>query len=307
MARPDTDALFAALSLLKDGASQKIVLSRAAQAGAWRTIDAFLKARFPHPKDEDARQSALLSIHRSAGTMEAKDATSAAAWVRTIVERKRIDRARSERSRRALSLVGADGEDVAIESTASVTLSDAHVTGFFSEVEAAIDQVVERDHARPQDRLMPRLHARARLYRSLGHGVAEIRELLGLTEPVSDAALSKWIERGLAPLSEAIELWRAEAPSRSEVAAHLLERVEMRRVDAGKARLSRRKSGDDGDASVRSPGGRRTSRRRCVMSLSQFTRSRFHPRFGAVFPGKGGTSRSRGGSLRVSRGKKRSR
>jgi len=104
----DNDALFGALTALKAGSSP---------LAAWRTIDRWTKARFPQPKDQDARQLALISIHRNVALAEASSPQSCAKWVRTIVERKKIDRARAERSRAASSLVNAQGETLEGEET----------------------------------------------------------------------------------------------------------------------------------------------------------------------------------------------
>ena len=259
----DSGALYGALTALRAGTDV---------ARAWRTIDRWMKSRFPAAKDDDARQAALLSVHRSVATMEASDPAGAAAWVRTIVQRKKIDLSRRDKRRRALSLVGSEGEDLEIEGSASVTLSEGHLEGILLELEGALDRLLEERHPEPRQRIMPRAHARARLFRALGHGVAEVRELLGWTEPLSDAVISKWIERGLPVLSDAIDRWIDEAPSaRTELGERLLERVELRRGAVGKPRHARRKTSTSpkGEGlSVAPRGGRRTERRRCAMPAS---------------------------------------
>lgn len=250
----DNDALFSALNDLKAGR---------APLAAWKTIDRWTKARFPQPKDEDARQLALIAIHRNVGQAEANSPASCAKWVRTIVERKKIDRARAEKSRRALSLVDARGEAVEIEGDASVSISEDVLTDLLEQIEATLDEILEARHARPLERVVPRHHARARLLRTLGHDLPAIRAVLGVE--VSDAALSKWIERGLGLLVEAIERWRGGDDERELVAAKLLEKVKARRGDAGRARLERRKSTNRGGPSVGKVGRRPKPRRPCSM------------------------------------------
>jgi hypothetical protein len=213
--------------------------------------------------------------------------------VRAIFRNKRIDAARSERSRRALSLVGADGADVEVESDGVVAVSESALVELLAEIEAALDRVLEAEHPRALDRILPRAHAHARLLRAMGHGVPEIRAQLAGVLPraseVSDAAISKWIERGLPLLARAIEVWRDEAAGeRAELAERLLERVTMRRADVGKPRASRRKSAVDGDVSVAGAPGRRSRRRRWSMVQ----------RLGARQQGGAGRTASGGPSVR---------
>jgi len=256
----DNDALFGALTALKAGSSP---------LAAWRTIDRWTKARFPQPKDQDARQLALISIHRNVALAEASSPQSCAKWVRTIVERKKIDRARAERSRAASSLVNAQGETLEVEGDASVSISEGVLTDLLEQIEATLDEILEERHPRPLERVVPRHAARARLLRTLGHDLPAIRGVLGVE--VSDAALSKWIERGLSLLTEAIERWKQEDDEREMVATRLLEKVKARRGDAGKARTERRKSTNQGGPSVGKPGRRPKSRRPCSMP-SRLTR-----------------------------------
>ncbi len=253
MASPvDNDALHLALLALKAGRDQQ---------GAWKTIDRWITARFP--KDEDARQLALIAIFRNAALAEASTPHGCAKWVRTIVERKKIDRARAERSRRALSLVDAEGAAIEVEGDASVSFSEALLPDLLQQIEASVDALLEARHPRPIDRVMPRHHARARLLRTLGHDLPAIRAALAVE--VSDAALSKWIERGLPLLTAGIERWQQEDEEREVLAQKLLERVRARRGDAGKARISRRKSASAGGVSVDGEGRRLKSRRPCSM------------------------------------------
>lgn len=256
----DNDALFAALNALKAGHDP---------LRAWKTIDRWIKARFPQPKDEDARQLALISIHRNVAQAEASSPQSCAKWVRTIVERKKIDRARAERSRAAVSLVNAQGETLEVEGDAGVSISEDVLTDLLEQLEASIDVLLEARFDRPMERVVPRHHARARLLRTLGHDLPAIRSALGVE--VSDAALSKWIERGLPTLIEAIAHWRGEDEDREVLAARLREKVQARRGDAGKARLERRKSTNRGGPSVGKPGRRPKTRRPCSMP-SRLTR-----------------------------------
>ena len=256
----DNDALFLALTALKAGREP---------LRAWKTIDRWTKTRFPHPKDEDARQLALLAIHRNVAQVEASSPQSCASWVRTIVQRKKIDRARADRSRAAVSLVNAQGETVEVEGDAGVAISEDVLTDLLEQLEASVDVLLEARFARPMERVVPRHHARARLLRTLGHDLPAIRSALGVE--VSDAALSKWIERGLPILIEAIECWQNEDEEREGVASRLLEKVQARRGDAGKARLERRKSTNRGGPSVGKPGRRPKPRRPCSMP-SRLTR-----------------------------------
>ena len=264
MLSPDaSEALFAALKSLRSG-------DRGALA-AWRAIDRYLSAKLPGARHEDLRQAVLLAIHRGADRMQAEDAAGAAAWVRAIVRHKKIDAARAAKSRRALSLVTAEGGDVEIASEGIVTVAESTLGDLLADVEAALDRVLSAEHPRALDRILPRVHAQARLLRAMGHGVTEIRAELAIGHPraaeVTDAAISKWIERGLPLLSRAIEAWRAEVPDeRAEIASLLLERVALRRTDAGKPRISRRKAMNDEPVSVTAPPRRRSRRRRRTMA-----------------------------------------
>jgi DNA-directed RNA polymerase specialized sigma24 family protein len=257
---PDNDALFGALTSLKAGRDPQ---------QAWAIIDRWTKARFPQPKDQDARQLALISIHRNVAQAEASSPQSCAKWVRTIVERKKIDRARSERSRAAVSLVNAQGETLEVEGDAGASISEDVLTNLLEQIEASVDDALEARYERPIERVVPRHHARARLLRTMGHDLPAIREALGVE--VTDAALSKWVERGLPILIDAIERWKGGDEDREAVATRLLEKVQARRGDAGKARLERRKSAKHGGPSVGKPGRRPKLRRPCSMP-SRFTR-----------------------------------
>lgn len=259
-----SEALFAALRTLRSG-------DRAGAMAAWRALDRYLSTKLPGTRHEDLRQAVLLAIHRGVDRMQAEDAASAAAWVRAIVRHKKIDAARAAKSRRTLSLVTADGGDVEIASEGIVTVAESSLGDLLADVEVALDRVLTSEHPNAVDRALPRVHAQARLLRAMGHGVAEIRAELAIGHPraaeVSDDAISKWIERGLPLLTRAIEAWRAEAPDeRAEIAKLLLERVAMRRTDAGKPRISRRKSVDDETVSVTVPPRRRSRRRRRSMT-----------------------------------------
>lgn len=238
---PDAALLFALRAIQRGEASH----------AAWAAVDRFVRTVLPSARDADARQATLLSIHRRAASMDATTPASAAGWVRQIARRKKIDEARS-RKRAPLSLVGAEGEilDVPTEG-GSVALEEERLGETLAEIEACLDRLLEEKHAGAAARVVPRAQARARLLRTLGLSVPEIADALALPEPPTEATLSKWIERGLPLLIEAIGRWQREGAGRELLAEGLIARVQARRADAGRARPSRRR------ASVPPGAGRR--------------------------------------------------
>jgi DNA-directed RNA polymerase specialized sigma24 family protein len=215
---------------------------------AWVTVDRFVKTVLPAARDADARQATLLSIHRRIDSLDATTSAAAGAWVRRIAHRKKIDAARRQR-RAPLSLVGAEGEvlDVPTEG-GSVSLDEERLGETLAEIEASLDRLLEERHPAPAARVLPRAQARARLLRTLGLSVPEIAEALALPDRPTEATLSKWIERGLPLLVEAVERWQGEAPGRGPLAEGLISRIEARRSDAGRPRPGRRLSVPPGGA-----------------------------------------------------------
>lgn len=247
---------------------------RSAHAGnaEWSVIERFVRTALPAAKDADARQATLLAIHRHAGECDGTTDASVGGWIRRIARRKKIDEARRQRAGRFVALVGGEGEELELPSAggAGLALAEDHVAETLAEVEASLDRLLEARHASPAARIVPRAQARARLYRTLGLSLPEIVEALGMPEPVTDATLSKWIERGLPLLVEAIEAWAAEAPHREALAEGLIARVEARRADAGKARPQRKKSMSvrSGPRRPRPVTPRSTTRRRLLRGAS---------------------------------------
>jgi DNA-directed RNA polymerase specialized sigma24 family protein len=225
--------------------------------GPWQVVDRFLRGILPRERDADARQKTLLAIHRGVGAMQAETPAGAARWVRRIAQRKRIDEAVRGRKTRPISLTAASGEELDVPSpeAAAMVLDEGRLAQLLAEIEAELDALLAERFASPAARILPRAQARSRLLRTLDLPLPEIALALALPEPPSTATLSKWIERGLPLLSEAIERWGARSLRHAEFAAALRARVELRRADAGQDRPARRRG-----ASV----GPRRSRRRPV-------------------------------------------
>jgi hypothetical protein len=222
----------------------------------WRVVDRFLGGILPRAHDDEARQRTLIAIYRSAGAMRAENAAGAERWVRRIAERKRID-ARPGRDARAGSLTGTSGEtlDVPSPEGAAVSLDEGRLAALLTEIEEVLEELLEERFPAPAARILPRAQARARLLRALELPLPEIAAALGLPEPPSTATLSKWIERGLPLLSQALDRWGARSLHHAPLAEAVRARVEARRADAGKDRPARRRG-----ASV----GPERSRRRSV-------------------------------------------
>jgi hypothetical protein len=236
--RPTPEKLFEALAAIRSGAQG---------LAPWRVVDAFVRALLPHERDADARQRTLVAIHRSAGAMRAETPAQAAAWVRVIAENKRRDGARGT-SRRLTSLTGPSGEilDVPSAEGAAVGLDEGSLPELLAEVEEALDALLAERFSDPAARILPRAQARSRLLRTLELPLPEIAAALSLPEPPSTATLSKWIERGLPLLSEAIARWGTWSARHAVLAEGLRARVEARRADAGQERPARRRGASVG-------------------------------------------------------------
>lgn len=245
----DDETLFSALAVI-----------RAAPAGArgdreldpaWRAVVEWLARRVPGPAKEDVRQEALVKVLRNIEQCEARGPTSTASWLLKIARRTAIDDDRSARASpidKALRSRPADVDplDELRAPDATESLSETAVEDLAAELEDALERSLVERHPSPEARILPRVQARARLYRRLlGRSVADVREALMWHAPVTDAVVSKWIERGQAPLDAAVLRWIADDPDgRSVLGEQLRAGMAERREDAGRPRPARRSRTD---------------------------------------------------------------
>jgi DNA-directed RNA polymerase specialized sigma24 family protein len=236
-----TDELFAALSRLRDAARGGTRELRSERAD-WRTVDAWLRRhRIARSEGgDDLLQEALLAVARRVGGLEARDGSSAAAWLVRVLRHKQIDAARIRASQRVEPL-----EDDALAATThdAPPLDDDALDRIVAIVEDAIAMHVSTLELAPADALLRRLQARATLQRALGATGPEIRHALAIDDAVRDDRLHKWVERGRPILVAALARIGAEPGSVLASAIEQLRDVALeRRIDAGIARPARRKS-----------------------------------------------------------------
>lgn len=236
MADEATAALFAALCALRD-ARDPFVRDLDAE---WRHVDAWLRLRGRRSgRDPDsAHQETLITIGGAVRSMRATSPAGAAAWLRTIHERRRCDEARSswrDASWSALrwqSLGGDPFARVAAPSDAP-TLDAARVVDV---LEARIARHVARTRTTPGRRRIAVLQARAALRRLvLEEDGDELAAALGVE--VSRDRLYKWTERGRAVVLGALDGWTTAPGTLVELVRSAMWE---RRADAGAARPHRR-------------------------------------------------------------------
>lgn len=234
------------------------------QAPRWRRIARWLARAYPGqaPEDEDARQETLIALTRHVGGMRAEHPGQAAAWVRMIHRRKRLDGIRARRRdpvRQALSLERRDGEPPEIDE-----LPAKPTTPLPEDAEHLLERVVETllhhtDLAvaeaclKKSKALLLRTQARAAILRLVHrHEVSTIEAALGQHEPLTKARIYKWVERGRKVVELGIDRWAAQDPDAPEsVLLALRALMSERRADAGKTR-----AGHGAQAPARGPGER---------------------------------------------------
>lgn len=244
----DDETLFSALAVIR--AAPPANRADRALAPAWRTVSDWLAHRLPGRDKEDVRQEALVKVVRYVDSCEARGPSGAAAWLLRVAQHTAIDASRTAKvSPVDRALRERQGDEDPIESLAADrgdTVSADVLDVLTAELEDALDAALTVLHPAPLARVAPRAHARARLYRRLLRlSVADVKERLAWHTPLTDDLVSKWIERGQAPLDAALRHWVAEDPDgRASIGERLREEVGQRRHDAGRPRPTRRSRPD---------------------------------------------------------------
>jgi DNA-directed RNA polymerase specialized sigma24 family protein len=237
---------------------------------AWRIVSAWLDEHVRSgPDPDDLRQTVILRLYRSAGTMKATTAREAKAWLGRIARNLLHDQ-RGHRKRRrdwgGMRVIdGAEGEpavhlvDLLPAAEVERTPQDVeHLAQFRDRLFDRVDRWLSGNVRRPAKRSGDRLRAEtAWLANVEGFDAGEISARLGEAAPAK-GTLYKWVERGREEvLLPTLEAWLDElAPdaSRSNAeeevgdarvsvaqARELL--VSCRRADAGRPRTHDRKDG----------------------------------------------------------------
>lgn len=222
--------LFGALCALRDAPEPF-----AAENGAhWRAVDRWLRTMHRGRDRDDVHQETLIAVAGAVRTMAATSPGSAAAWLRCIFDRKRIDRDRRTTRARIAShdarpIEAFPAPDVWPEFPAEWVIA-----------------ALERDIARHLWRTCPdvrtrelrQLQARAALRRLvLGEDLSDLSRALVL-EGTTAACVYKWTERGRSVVLDALEGGRED--ELTEARALVCEAMRARRADAGVARPERR-------------------------------------------------------------------
>jgi hypothetical protein len=244
------DALYDALVALRASSDP---LDRRHDA-EWRAIDGFLRATFPGggSDGDETRQETLIAIARGVHAMEATVPLAAMKWVSTIHRRKKVDaiRARSRDPVERGLARGASDEGTSIldrlESEGARPDEEA-IARVIATIEDQVAAMLAESEASPAIRHLRRLQARASLRRLvLEEGFEAIIEALDADEPLTRERVYKWVERGRAIVTAALDRWAREAGEGStvaEVAGVVREVMVERRVDAGRPRPARRRRG----------------------------------------------------------------
>jgi hypothetical protein len=193
---------------------------------------------------DDVRQDALLRVMRNVHACAAATPASAARWVERVVETAAIDAARAARTEpvdialRGRGAPGRRGVDVdALHG--DVTLATDAPDRLVRQIEAALDRHLAATVRHARDRAAHCLHARARLHRKLGASIDGVRRVLAFGHTLSDSLVSKWIERGLAPLDGAVRVWINDDPAnRDQIGRTLRAQLCARSAAAGVARAA---------------------------------------------------------------------
>jgi len=239
-----TDELFAALCRLRD-AARSGARDRRREHDDWRTVDAWLRRqRAAHDSDgDDLVQESLLSIARRIGELDARDGSSAAAWLSRIVRHKRIDRVRqrARQGQRVEPIADESPTDAIARDDAWQLDDDAHVR-LVQIVEEAITQQVATLTLPAAEGALRRTQARATLHRVLGASQTELRAALAIDDAVTNDRVHKWVERGRPVLVAALDRIVTDPDDVLRVLVDRLREVALeRRIDAGIARPGRRK------------------------------------------------------------------
>ncbi len=213
---------------------------RREEESAWREIDGTLRqfaGRVPVNERDDVHQRALLKVHRSAAGFDGDTEAEARSWLRTVYRSAVSEHFRLRGRAHLVQALAREGEGSIEDLPAPLT---SHFTQpevldrLLSWVLQRVEVVLDAQACRPSKRLGDLRRAQVALLanvRGLTH--AELRHAMDLdTTTPSDAALSKWIERGRETvLLPAIADWDDPvAPPLREILTG------ARRSDAGKAR-----------------------------------------------------------------------
>ncbi len=224
-------------------------------ADAWRAVDrtlgAFAERARPGLRSDrhDARQIALLRVHRGVHRLDAREPLSAMAWLRTIYDHVLVDLLRKQKRRRELfdsSLEGATRSIV--DELPAAEGEDPRIYDIerLAPFEEALFDVVEDLTARLRPQHRAGALAKAQLAYRRFVRQEPMDALHADAGDVSRDVLYQWLRRGRVQiLLPAVVTWRdALAPESAEHAfATELERLleDADRADAGQPRPARRK------------------------------------------------------------------
>lgn len=206
----------------------------------WAVVDRYVRAvvRVHGPEADDDRQDVLLAIVAHAPAMRAETPVSAAAWVRTICHRVRVDRFRGRARKRHISI---DDPDRPIHLVAPEPTQRDLLDDVLADIEARLLARPGAPEGRERTRRLRTLQARAAIRRLvLGENTGAIARALG--RPASADLISKWVERGRGVLIGAISRLTASEPDAAELYAPLVDLATRRRADHGVPRPARRRS-----------------------------------------------------------------
>lgn len=268
----DDETLFSALAVIR--AAPLAARSDRELGPAWRIVSDWLARRLPGAQYDDVRQEALVKVVRHVDACEARGATSTASWLLRIARRTAIDADRSARTSpidRALKSRPPDVDpiDEVLAPDAGESVSPSAVAELAAELLEALERWLADRYPSAEARIVPRVQARARLERRLfARSIREVREALDWHTPVTDEVISKWIERGQAPLDAAVRRWvEDDVEGRTELGERIRAALAERREDAGRPRPERR-SRTDGAGRRLSVGQGRARPRSCGIGMA---------------------------------------
>jgi hypothetical protein len=232
-----TVALFGALCVLRDAANP---FAREL-AAEWRAIDAWVRGCAWHAfrDHDDVHQRTLLAIAENVRGMRATTPSQAAAWVSSVVRRKRIDASRFQG--RDLAWKGMREQPFDGDPFSRIAAPEDRPTLDAEAVIALLEQRIA-EHvsrtARPTSKGVALMQGRAAIRRLvLEDDADEIAAALGVE--VSRDCLYKWTERGRAVVLAALDAWQ-DAPG--ELVPFVRAAMWERRADAGTPRPERRRA-----------------------------------------------------------------
>lgn len=246
------ERLYRALVRLREASDPR----QAAYLPDWRVVQEFLRDLHParDADSDEAQQETMLAILYGVASMDAETPLAAAKWVARIYRNKRVDVARARARNpvdRGLARTRDDEGASALEHLAAEDgppIAPDVLERVLAAVEEQVDAHLRETEPKPEVRHLRRLQARAALHRLvLGAEFEDIVAVLDAGEPLSRDRVYKWVERGRAVVTAALERWvrsGGEGSTVAEIAVAVREIVEERRADAGRPRPARRRRGD---------------------------------------------------------------